>query len=198
MKRYNRDKRGTYNARTRKINIHEVCDTHEYDIYKHIHIKPHYDGYSDIRYDTPVIRPPRTNKTHIYIGIHNAIRDIFPHIDAPHTQHIYRGTAPTHKIPPEYTRREIPRYMMNEDKEHINKDTRTVKCIIMNDKDEVIYIGNIRRTREVNYTRGTIHITLHKGERTINAHERAIDPNMKIHGITVSDIKAHDVEIYYI
>ena len=122
------------------------------------------------------------------------MNEIFPEINKPHTAHTYRATAPYHKYIPQATTYTRPVY----EEEEINKDTRTVKCIIMNDNEEIIYIGKMRRTRTVNYTKGTIDIMLHKGTRTMQAYERAINPDRVIHSITVREIKAHDVEIYYI
>lgn len=193
MKKYNRYKRGTYNAR---INKHRY--THEKrerrNRSKRIHIHIHYDGYNKIEYIPIIYTKTRDNKARTYVGITNIIRDIFPSIDAQHTQRIHRATATYHKYIPQATHYTRP----IDEEDTINKDTRTVKCIIMNDNEEIIYIGRIRRTRTVNYTKGTIDIMLHRNKRTMKAHERAINPDRIIHSITVREIKAHDVEIYYI
>lgn len=193
MKKYNREKRAIYNSR---INKHRY--THENrerrNRSKRIHIHIHYDGYNRTEYIPIIYKKTRNNKAHTYVGMTNAIRDIFPDIDAPHTQHVHRATATYHKYIPQATTYTRP----EPEPDTINKDTRTVKCIIMNDNEEIIYIGKIRRTRTVNYTKGTIDIMLHKGTRTMQAYERAINPDRIIHSITVRDIKAHDVEIYYI
>lgn len=191
MKKYNRDKRASYNARMKNINTHETCDARNKP---RIHIHIHYDGYNHTEYIPIIYRKTRNNKAHIYTSMTNAIRDIFPSIDASHTQHTYRATAIYHKYIPQetyYTRPEP-------EPDTINKDTRTVKCIIINDNEDIIYIGMMRRTRTVNITQGTIDITLHRGTRTMRAYERAIDLDRIIHSITVREIKAHDVEIYYI
>lgn len=189
MKRYNREKRGTRNAHMKKMHTHEKCNVRPRI---HIHIK--YDGYNKTEYIPIIYTKTRDNKARTYVGITNIIRDIFPSIDAPHTHHIHRATATYHKYIPQTTHYTRP----EQEPDTINKDTRTVKCIIMNDNEEIIYIGRIRRTRTINYTKGTIDIMLHKGTRTMQAYERAINPDRIIHSITVREIKAHDVEIYYI
>lgn len=193
MKKYNRDKRARYNA---QINKHrhtgERCE--EGDRARRIHIRIHYDRYNQIEYIPIIYTKTRDNKARTYIGMTNIIRDIFPEIDAPRTQHTHRATATYHKYIPQetnYTRQKPEPDMIDE-------NTRTVKCIIMNDNEEIIYIGMINRTRTVNYTKGTIDIMLHKGKHSMRAYERAINPDRIIHSVTVRDIKAHDVEIYYI
>ena len=192
MKKYNRDKRARYNAQIKKINTHDTCDAH--DKYKRIHIQIHYDRYNRTEYVPIIYGKTRDTHAQTYVNITNAINDIFPEINKPHTAHVYRATCEYHKYIPQetyYTRPEP-------EPDTINKDTRTVKCIIMNDNEDIIYIGKMRRTRTVNITQGTIDITLHKGTRTMRAYERAISPDRIIHSITVREIKAHDVEIYYI
>ena len=191
MQKYNRDRRGTYNARIKKIHTHDKCDGRD----KRIHIPIRYDGYNRIEYIHIIYGKTRNNKAHIYTSVTNAIRDIFPSIDAPHTQHTHRALAPYHKYIPQATNYTRP---IDTEPDKIMKDTHTAKCIIMNDNDEVIYIGHIRRTRIVNVTKGTIDITLHKGTRTMTAYERATDLDRIIHGMTIKEIKAHDVEIYHI
>lgn len=204
MKKYNRDKRARYNARIKNINTYETYNAH--DKYKRIHIPIRYANYNRIEY-VPIIYG-KTRDTHAqrYVNITNTINDIFPEINKPHTAHTYRANAPYHKFIPQphnhisYSRRiqYIPRYLRGEDKDTIVKDTHTVKCIILNDNEDVIYIGMMRRTRTVNRTQGRIYITLHKGTRTIQAYERAVDLDRIIHSMTIREIKAHDVEIYYI
>ena len=189
MKKYNREKRGTYNARMKKMHTHEKCNARP-----RIHIHIHYDGYNHTEYIPIIYTKTRDNKARTYVGMTNIIRDIFPSIDAPHTHHIHRATATYHKYIPQATTYTRP----EPEPDTINKDTRTVKCIIMNDNEEIIYIGKMRRTRTVNYTKGTIDIMLHRNKRTMQAYERAINPDRIIHSITVREIKAHDVEIYYI
>lgn len=193
MKRYNREKRGTYKTRMNKHRYtHEKRERRNRSKCIHIHI--HYDGYNRTEYIPIIYTKARDNKARTYVGITNIIRDIFPSIDAPHTHHIHRATATYHKYIPQTTHYTRP----EQEPDTINKDTRTVKCIIMNDNEDIIYIGKMRRTRTVNYTKGTIDIMLHRNKRTMQAYERAINPDRIIHSITVREIKAHDVEIYYI
>lgn len=192
MKKYNRDKRARYNARIKNINTYGTYNAH--NKHKRIHIPIRYANYNRIEY-VPIIYG-KTRDTHAqrYVNITNAINDIFPEINKPHTSHTYRATATYHKFIPqetEYTRPEP-------EPDTIHEDTRTVKCIIMNDNEDVIYIGMMRRTRTINRTQGRIYITLHKGTRTMQAYERAVDLDRIIHSMTIREIKAHDVEIYYI
>lgn len=192
MRKYNRERRGTYNARTNK-HRHTDENRERRSQAKRIHIHIHYDGYNHIEYIPIIYKKTRNNKAHTYIGVTNVMREIFKDIDT-HTGKVYRGTATYHKFIPQATTYTRP----EPDPDIINKDTRTVKCIIMNDNEEIMYIGKMRRTRTVNHTKGTINITLHRGTRTMQAYERAINPDRIIHSITVREIKAHDVEIYYI
>lgn len=193
MKKYNRDKRGTYNARINKNR--RTRGTYDAgDRRTRIHIPIRYANYNRIEYIPIICGKTRDTHAQQYVKITNIITDIFPEINAPHTAHIYRAIAPYHKYIPQetdYTRPEP-------EPDTIHEDTRTVKCIIINDDEDVIYVGMMRRTRTVNVTRGTIDIILHRNKRTMTAYERAIDPDRIIHSITVREIKAHDVEIYYI
>lgn len=191
MKKYNRDKRATYNARMKNINTHDTCEASNRP---RIHIQIKYANYNRIEYIRIIHGKTRDTHAQQYVSVMNAINDIFPDINAPHTAHIHRATATYHKYIPQATTYTRP----EPEPDTIHKDTRTVKCIIMNDNEEIIYIGKMRRTRTVNYTKGTIDITLHRGTRTMQAYERAINPDRIIHSITVREIKAHDVEIYYI
>lgn len=194
MKKYNRDKRAKYNAHIKRMQTHDTCNAHDKRI--RIHIDVHYDGYNHTQYVKIIYGKTRNTHAQTYVNVTNAIRDIFPEIDKEHTAHTYRANAPYRKHPPEYIHRETPKYMKLED--NITKDTRTVKCIIMNDDEDIIYIGMMRRTRITNATRGTINITLHRNKRTMQAYERAVDLDRVIHGMTIREIKTHDVEIYYI
>ena len=193
MKRYNREKRGTYNARINK-HRHTGANCERRNRTKHIHIHVKYDGYNKIEYVKVIHGKTRNNKARTYIDMKNTINELFPDINAPHNAHTYRGTATYHKYIPQATTYTRP----EPEPDTINKDTRTVKCIIMNDNEDIIYIGKMRRTRTINYTKGTIDIMLHRNKRTMQAYERAINPDRIIHSITVREIKAHDVEIYYI
>ena len=88
MKKYNRDKRGTYNAHMKKMHTHEKCNARP-----RIHIPIHYDGYNRIEYITIIHTKTRNNKAHTYIGMTNAMNELFPEINAPHTNKTHRGTA---------------------------------------------------------------------------------------------------------
>lgn len=190
MIKYNRDKRGTYNARIRKSHTYDRCDRCD----RHIHIKIRYDKQDASIYIPVIYKKVKDTHEQRYVGMMNAINDIFPEINKPHTAHIYRAMAAYHKYIPQETYHTRP----EPEPDVIDENTRTAKCIIMNDKDEIIYIGKIRRTRTVNKTKGTIDITLHRGTRTMKAYERAINLDRIIHNMTIREIKAHDVEIYYI
>lgn len=195
MQRYNKDKRATYKQHARKIKIYDTCDAYDgqHNIQR-IHINIRYDTYNKNKYIADVYRKTRDTRAQTYVNITNAINDIFPSINAPHNAHTHRAICEYHKFIPQETYYTQP----DGEPDTIHKDTRTVKCIIMNDEDDVIYIGMMRRTRTVNHTQGTIDITLHRGTRTMQAYERAVDLDRIIHGVKIKDIKAHDVEIYYI
>lgn len=192
MKKYNRDKRMINKSRVRQNKYtHDTCEASNRP---RIHIPIRYANYNRIEYVPIIYRKTRDTHAQRYVKITNIITDIFPEINAPHTKHIYRATAEYHKFIPQETNYTRP----EPEPDTIHEDTRTVKCIIINDNEDVIYIGKMRRTRTVNITKGTIDITLHRNKRTMTAHERAIDPDRIIHSITVREIKMHDVEIYYI
>lgn len=195
MKRYNRDKRATYKTRTRATRTHDTCDACDTHDTCDIHIPVKYDGYKRTIYMRVIHGKTRDTHAQIHVGVTNAIRTTFPELDT-HTAQTHMATAPYRIHPPEYTPTHRPRYMTNEDT--IIKDTRTVKCIIYNTHDEIIYIGMMRRTRVVNTTQGTIDITLHRNDRTMDAYEYAVAPDTRIHGVKACDIRAHGVEIYRI
>lgn len=198
MKKYRQSKRGIYKAHTRKLYTHDTCggrDIHKL-IGKRIHITPTYDGYRHIEYMSDVYKKERNNRTRTHIGMTNVMRETFPEIDTPHTQKTYRGTAPARKYAPRQgTYKEPPKYTQHVSNTH--KDRRTVKCIIYNRNDEIIYIGTMNRTRIVDMDRHTIHITLHRNKRTMDARE-CVPPTKKIHGVDIQDIRKHGVEIYRI
>ncbi len=212
MKKYNRDKRATHNAQIDAMkHTHDNGDARDtQDRRARIHISIKYDGYAQAEYVKIIHGKTRDTRAQRYIGTTNAINDIFPDINAPHNAHTYRGTAPYRKYPqrdntPEGIFKRMSErahawqdYIIENTPHTIHKDTRTVKCIILNDDDRIIYIGKMRRTRVVNVTRGTIDITLHRNDREMHAYERAIDPDRIIHGLTVREIKTHEVEFYYI
>lgn len=194
MKKHIKARRTQYKSHLRRTkHTLDACDTSN-TTSRRIHIPIRYDGYARTEYVKVVYGKTRNTRTHTYISVTNTINEIFPEINAPHNAHTYRGTAPYRKFIPQETDYSPPA----REPDTIHKDTRTVKCIIMNGDDEIIYIGMMRRTRTVNVTRGTIDIMLHRNDREMDAYEIAIDPDRIIHGITVREIKAHGVEIYYI
>lgn len=197
MKKYNRRKRGAYNAQARHIQINDACsDTHRAQRIR-IRIEPHYDGYTQTTYIHSTLIRTRDTRTEQYINALNTINDIFPEINAPHNAHTYRATAPYRKHPPEYIYREIPRYLRTSESDYIERDTRTVKCIIYNSDDAIIYIGLMRRTRVRDKRTGKTQITLHRNKRTLDAYDY-IPPTTQIYNVSVAEIRAHSVEIYQI
>lgn len=192
MQKYNRQKRGIYKMHIKKMQTHDTCDAHDKRIRIHIHV--HYDRYNHTEYIPIIYGKTRDTHAQTYVNVTNAINDIFPEINKPHTARTHRATAPYHKYIPQETNYTRPA----QEPDTIHEDTHTAKCIIMNDNEDIIYIGMMRRTRTVNVTQGTIDITLYRNKRTMRAYERAVDPDRIIHSMTVRDIKAHDVEIYYI
>lgn len=206
MKKYNRDKRSTRNANTRKIRVNEIRDTREYDIYAHIHIHaPQYDGYKRTQYDNGVFTHKRKSKEQRYIDTMNAINDIFPELNGEHHAHIYRANAQYHAFIPPRTNKAWEEERNEEDFvfTHLDTiDTRTAKCIIFNEHDEIIYIGKIRRTIKTYIYGGEngkphAEITLHKGDRDmrVRPYIPLIDT---IHGVSIEYIRAQDVELYHI
>lgn len=204
MIKYNRDKRGTYNARIRARAYDRYGAQDTQDKRARIHIPIHYDGYNRVEYIPIIYSKTRDTRARTYVNITNAIRDIFPEIDAPHTAHTYRATAPYRKYPRRddtpYTRALKWREQVMEEsiKEHtIYKDTRTVKCIIFNTHDKMIYYGWIRRTRIVDLTAQTATYTLHRNKRSIDVRTY-IPRTDTIKGVSIQEIRKHDVEIYHI
>lgn len=197
MIKYNRRKRGTYNAHTqraRHIHINEICGAQGAGTQRiHIRIASHYDGYNRTEYTRAPIRT-RDTRTAQYISMTNIIRDIFPEMDAPHTAHTHRATAPYRRQPPIFPYRDMPRYLRESESDHIERDTRTVKCIIYSG-DRILYIGMMRRTRVKNKHTGQTQITLRRNDRTMDAYE-SIPPFSSIHGMSVAEIRAHGVELY--
>ena len=194
MKKYNRDRRGAYNAQTRHIHINDECG----DAYNHatrirVHIKPRYDGYKQTIYTRDIWRT-RDTRTQQYINMLNTINDIFPDINAPHNRHLYRGTAPYRKFipprtdisPPETQTTPVP-----------TTDTKRVKCIIYDRHDNIIYMGIFRRTREIDTLNQRVHTYLHRGDRQIEVKFYVPD-GQQIYGMPTSEIYAHGVEIYHI
>lgn len=191
MRQYNRYKRATNKLKTRKITqMHDKCDGRNRQI--HIHIR--YANYNRIEYVKVIHGKTRNNKAQTYVNMTNAMNEIFPEINAPHNKHTHRATAPYHKYIPTRTNYTAPEGMMDK---YIYKytDTRRVKCIIYNTKNEMIHYGIFRRTKEINGRH--ITITLHSSDRSIQV-KPYIPMTNKIHGIELKEIYRHGVEIYRI
>lgn len=210
MKRYKQAKRGTYKARTRKTYTYEICDGRDRDtrtlFNKRIHIPATYDGYKHTEYIADVYKKERDNSTHTYISMTNAMNEIFPEINAPHNAHTQRGTAQYRKFIPQphnhisYNRhvQRMPRYLRDGDKDTVHRDTRRVKCILLYKDGTIAHMGIFRRTRitRTSNTRIETEIYLHRNDRKLQVYEGI--PPTKIYGMTPKEIKAHDVEMYYI
>ena len=196
MKRYKQAKRGTYKARTRKIYTYDICDGQDRDKRTRIHIPIRYDGYKRTIYVKIIHGKTRNNRAHTYVGMTNTINELFPEINAPHNARTYRGTAPTRKYaPPEYTRTRV-KHTFSDTETH--RDTRRVKCILLYTDGTIAHMGIFRRTRitRTSNTRIETEIYLHRNDRKLQVYEGI--PPTKIHGMTPTEIRAHDVEIYYI
>lgn len=193
MIKYNRDKRGTYNARIRTRTTQTYDKRNAYDRRNAIHIPIRYDTQTHTIYVPIIYGKTRNNKAHIYTSVTNVIRDIFPSIDAPHTQHTYRAIAPYHKYIPQDTYHTRPQ---NTD-QTIYTDIRRVKCIVFNAHDKILYVGTLRRTTTYNMTTHEGHTTLHKGNRSVEVMPY-IPTMTHIHGMTIQEIRKYDVEFYHI
>ena len=151
MKRYKQAKRGAYKARTRKTYTYDICDGRDRDTRTQIHIPIRYDGYKRTIYVKVIHGKTRNNRARTYVGMTNAMNEIFPEINAPHNARTHRGTAPTRKYaPPEYTRTRV-KHTFNEEEDEIHKDTRRVKCILLYTDGTIAHMGIFRRTR-ITYT----------------------------------------------
>ena len=199
MKKYNKDKRAAYKAHTRKNTYtYDGCGAYPH---KRIHIRIRYDGYKRTQYDNGVRVYIRKNDAQRYVNIVNAINDIFPAINAPHTQHTHRAIAPYKRVI--LTEPTIP-YAPPSDLNNTHstyEDTRTAKCIIFNDKDEMIHYGWIRRTIHIDrYSKhhSEVHITLYKGNRSIDVRPYIPAAMKEIHGIPIQEIRKNGVEFYHI
>lgn len=195
MKKYNKDGRARRKAYTHAIqratHTHDKCNARD-----RIRIYARYTTYNKMGYISDIYRRTRDNRSRIYTGMTNAMNEIFPEINAPHNAHTYRAIAPYRvhiHLPTDNIR--TTRYTHEDAGGEVYKDTRTTKCIIFND-DRIIYMGTLRRTRIVDTNEGTIRTTLHRNKRTMDVKDHIADPDTKIHGVTIRDIKAHDVELY--
>lgn len=199
MKKYNREKRGTYNAQAHAMRhaYNDKCDgCDKHDPYARIHTQIRYDTYNETVYITEIYKKTRDTKAQTYVNITNAINDIFPQINKPHADHTYRATAPYKQRIPQspaipYT---APEHMMDT-YTYKHTDISTVKCIIYGTHDNILYIGWMKRTMETG-TNG-IRITLHKGNRMLDVHPY-VPRTATIHGVELKEIWRKGVEIYQI
>lgn len=201
MKKYNRNKRGTYRQATRRrTHTHESYDGRDGRtrklLNKRIHIPMRYDGCNRIEYIADAYKKERDTHAQIHIGVTNAMNEIFPEINAPHNAKTHKGTAPYRKRVITHTDHMPPEHMMKEMHDRYTyTETRRVKCIIYNSEGEMIYTGIFRRTLKTDGEH--IHVTLHRADRSIDV--KPYRPmNNTIHGVTLAEIYAHDVEIYQI
>lgn len=193
MKRYNRDKRAKYNAQNKIMQMHDSCNAQNTRKTSRIHIHVKYDGYNKTIYIPVVYGKTRDTRARTYIGMTNAIRQIFPELDKAHTQPTHRANAPYKQfIPPRtnYTRPKEEEYIRN-----IYREER-VKCIIYNeDGDKMIHYGIF--IRSIHIYGDDITYKLHRNKRSIQIY-----PYMpiadKINGVDIHEIWAHNVEIYKI
>lgn len=197
MKKYNRERRATYNAHVRKINTHDTCDGHDtHDTYKQVHVHMRYDGQKRTVYTPTLFK--RTSTARIqkrkHVDIPNAINDIFPDINAPDNAHIYTGTAPYKQFIPQETHYTRP---IDADEEHIHTSTKRAKCVIYNRKDEIIYCGIFNRTRTIDYATHEAHTTLHRADRSIEVYPY-IPTTDTIYGMDIKEVYKYDVEFYHI
>lgn len=192
MIKYNTRKRATYKINTRKMAHmnNEICDAQ--NNIQRIHIQVKYDTYNHTQYVPIIYGKTRNNKAQKYVNITNAINDIFPDINAPHTAHIYRATAPYKAFIPTETTYTRPRY--KEEPHTIYKRER-VKCIIYNDAQEIIHYGIFIRTIDIQD--GDITYKLHRSDRCIEV-KPFIPFTQTINGVDIHEIWRHNVEIYKI
>ena len=200
MKKYNRERRNTRNARAHaQSRTYEKYDERDgRDRYARIQITPRYDTHNRDGYIADVYRRTRDTHAQEYVGMTNAMREIFPEMDT-HTEHVYRGTAPykQHILTPPDTPYTPPREQID-----VTDDLARVKCVIFKD-DEIIHMGVFIRTRTtitkytVSRTETHTVIKLHRGDRSIEVRAY-IPPTPTIHGLTLSEIRKHGVELYHI
>lgn len=197
MKRYNRDKRATYGARTRaQARMQDTHDTRERrNPYKRIHIRVIYDGYNHTEYVPIIYGKTRDTRAQAYVNTVNAINDIFPDINAPHATHVYRAITPYHKYIPQATTYTAPEGMMDAHTYKYAPKIERKKCIIYGTQDKIIYMGILRRKIETQDD--DVHITLYRGDRMIRV-KPYIPRTETIHGVTIQEIYKHDVEFYQI
>ena len=207
MKKYNTRKRATYNqASTQKT--HTLNATHNTQktrkTHKDIHISIRYDGYARTKYDNGILHDRHTSKEQTYTNITNALNDTFPEINAPHNAHTHRAIAPYKRVI--LTEPDIPYTApsdLQSDPTNIHteyENTARKKCVIFNTHDEIIHMGVFTRTIHIDrYGKyhGTATITLYRNDRSIQVYPYIPRTN-NIHGMTLKDIREHDVELYHI
>lgn len=201
MKKYNRNKRASYKTHARKIEVHDACDTHDtcdthekhdtHDTLKSIHIHVLYDGYNRTPYDNKCIpATPRKDKTRIYIGMLNAMHDIF---DTP-KQHTHRANGEYHAFIPQHDTDYMPPEHMMETYTRTYTETKRVKCIIFNTHGDMIHYGTFRRT--IYMHNNSITYTLHRADRSIEVKPYHTAHTIK--GYTEHELHMHDVELYQV
>lgn len=203
MKKYNTRKRATYNqASTQKT--HTLNATHNTQkarkTHKDIHISIRYDGYARTKYDNGILHDRHASKDQIYTNITNAVNDTFPEINAPRNAHTHRALSPYKSVI--LTEPDIPYTPPSELNKHTSEyeSTARKKCVIFNTHDEIIYMGVFTRTihiTRIGKTHGTATITLYRNDRSIQVYPYIPRTN-NIHGMTLKDIREHDVELYHI
>lgn len=174
-------------------------DTHNdkrNDTYARIHIPIRYDNYNATTYIQVIYGKTRDTHAQRYVGMHNAIREIFPSIEQPHTQRIYRATAEYHRYIAHATDYARPHLNADETSDHADYKPRT-KCIIYDRHDQLIHYGIFGRTRTINYITHETHTTLHRANRSYEVYPY-IPRTDTILGVSVAHIKAQGVEIYHI
>ena len=174
-------------------------DTHNdacNDRYARIHIQIKYDNYNATAYIPVIYGKTRDTHAQRYVGMHNAIREIFPSIEQPHTQHIHRATAEYHRYIAQKTDYTRPQLSADETSDHADYQPHT-KCIIFDAHDKLIHYGIFGRTRTINYITRETHTTLHRANRSFEVYPY-IPRTDTILGVSVAHIKAQGVEIYQI
>ena len=122
----------------------------------------------------------------------NAINDIFPDINAPHTQHIYMPTGTYKKFIVQPA--DIPRTRPEADTHSRYTDTKRTKCMIYNAQGKFIYAGIFRRTIDIDGDE--LRITLHRADRQVQVYPYVpIDGKC---GYTVEELRKHGIEFYHI
>lgn len=192
MKKYNRNKRAKYKTHARKIEVYDACDTHDTcDTLKTIKIPVRYDGYNHTQYDRCVIRYPHKRKAQIYVGMINAMHDVFP---TQHTRHTHIDNAEYHTFIPQHDTDYMPPEHMMDEYTRNYTDIKRVKCIIYNKQNEMIHYGIF--TRQIHMYNNKLTITLHRADRSIEV--KLYTPINKIHGMTLQELRKYNVEIYQI